>query len=79
MSLDLELLKQHGVSAVATDAITRLGAQDREWLEYAYLKLHPVLQYMPTKRAEWIGENMQDGLGFPDKQDPRQVECILAE
>ena len=40
------------------------------WLKYAYRKLHPVLQYPPTKFAEWIGENMQDELGFPDKQDP---------
>jgi hypothetical protein len=33
---------------------------------------HPVLQYVPTKFAEWIGENIQEDmrtreLGFPDK------------
>ena len=28
-----------------------------------------MLQYLPTKLAEWIGENMQDDLGFPDKRD----------
>ena len=28
--------------------------------EYAYRKLHPVLQFLPTKFE----------LGFPDKQDP---------
>ena len=39
MSLDLELLKQYRVSAVATDAIERSGAPDRVWLEYAYSKL----------------------------------------
>ena len=33
---------------------------------------HPVLQFLPTKLAEWIGENMQDDLGFPDKKDPRK-------
>ena len=27
-----------------------------------------MLQYLPTKLAEWIGENMQDELGFPDKK-----------
>ena len=66
------------VSAVASERIERSGAPDSVWLEYAYRKHHPVLQYLPTKLAEWIGENMQDELGFPDKQDPdsRQVECI---
>ena len=29
-----------------------------------------LLQFLPTKLAEWIGENKQDELGFPDKQDP---------
>ena len=32
--------------------------------EYAYRKDHPVLQYLPTKLAQWIGENMQDDLGL---------------
>jgi hypothetical protein len=41
------------------------------WLEYAYSKNHPALQWLPTKLAEWIGENLQDDLGFPDKADPR--------
>ena len=58
------------VSAAATNAIERSGAPGRVWLESAYRKLHPVLQYLPTKLAEWIGENLQDELGFPDKQDP---------
>jgi hypothetical protein len=31
--------------------------------------IHLVLQFLPTKLAEWIGENMQDELGFPDKRD----------
>ena len=31
-----------------------------------------MLQYLPTKLAELIGENMQDELGFPDKKDPRK-------
>ena len=28
-----------------------------------------MLQYLPAKLAEWIGENMQEELGFPDKED----------
>ena len=70
VSLDLELLKPLRVSAVASESIERSGAPDSVWLKYAYRKHHPVLQYLPTKLAEWIGENMQDELGFPDKQDP---------
>ena len=42
------------------------------WLEYAYPKRHPVLPWLPTKLAEWIANNMQDELGFPDKNDPRR-------
>ena len=48
-------------------------SSDRVWLEYAYHKLHPVLQYLTTKLTEWIGENMQNELGFPDKQNSCQV------
>ena len=72
--LDLELLKPLRVPAVATDSdrIERLAPPDRVWLEYAYRKHHPVLQYLPTKLAEWIGENMQEELGFPDKKDPNK-------
>jgi hypothetical protein len=29
------------------------------------------LCWLPIKLAEWIGENMQDVLGFPDKADLR--------
>ena len=31
----------------------------------------PALRWLPTKLAEWIGENLQDDLGFPDKADRR--------
>ena len=36
-----------------------------------------MLQFLPTKLAEWIGECMQDELGFPDKQDP--AKCSVSE
>ena len=42
-----------------------------DWLEYAYRTGHPVLRWLPTKLAEWIGENLQEALGFPDKADRR--------
>ena len=60
------------MSAVAPQRIERSAPADRVWLEYAYCKHHPVLEYLPTNLAEWIGENMQDELGFPDKKDPKK-------
>ena len=34
-----------------------------------YHKHNHVLQYLPTKLAEWIGQNMQDKVGFDDEKD----------
>ena len=57
---------------VAPERIERSEPPDSVWLEYACCTNHPVIQYLPTKLAEWIGENMQDELGFPDKKDPNK-------
>ena len=68
----MELLKPHSLSAAATadtPSLTRSGNPDLVELEYAYRKHHPCLQWLPTKLAEYIGENLQDELGFPDKLD----------
>ena len=43
----------------------------QNWLEYVYRTAHPTLCWLPTKLAEWIGENLQEELGFPDKADKR--------
>ena len=72
ISLDLELLKQFRVSAVAPERIEGPAPSDSVWLEYAYRKHHPVLHYLPAKLAELIGENMQNKLGFPEKKDPNK-------
>ncbi len=45
--------------------------EEFQWLEYIYRTAHPVLRWLPTKLAEWIGKNMQEELGFPDKADKR--------
>ena len=50
--LDLELLKPLRVSAVAPERIERSAPADSIWLEYAYRKHRPALQYLPTKLAE---------------------------
>jgi hypothetical protein len=42
-----------------------------DWLEYIYRSSHPVLRWLPTKLAEWIGKNLQEPLSFPDKGDVR--------
>jgi hypothetical protein len=69
-------LKPFRVAGAASDfgsaKVCLEHAPDKVWLEYAYRKSHPVLQFLPTKLAEWIGENMQDELGFPDKRDPNK-------
>jgi hypothetical protein len=46
-------------------------ASPPKWLEYIHRTAHPVLRWLPTKLAEWIEENLQYVLGFPDKADHR--------
>ena len=47
-------------------------ASPPQWLEYICRTAHPVLCWLPTKLAVWIGENLQHTkLGFPDKADQR--------
>ena len=79
VKLDLDLLKPWRVSAAAAarDDNTSLSVRQMSqqqpsqvWLEYSYRKHHPALQWLPTKLAEWIANNMQDELGFPDRKIP---------
>jgi hypothetical protein len=58
------------------------AAETPKWLEYVYRTAHPALRWLPTKLAEWIGENLQDEMGFPDKADkkaPPGTGCTPAE
>ena len=73
--LDINLLKPSRIEFVQ-DPSPSLSLPDGHrttktatWLEY--VTAHPVLRWLPTKLAEWIGENLQDALGFPDKADQR--------
>jgi hypothetical protein len=71
---DINLLKPSKLEFVRdTASLLSLpdGAAQPEWLEYIYRTAHPALRWLPTKLAEWIGENMQEELGFPDKADKR--------
>jgi hypothetical protein len=73
--LDINLLKPSRVELVDEPApllcISDTQACPPKWLEYIYRTAHPILRWLPTKLAEWIGENLQDVLGFPDKADQR--------
>ena len=67
VALDLDLLKPQRVLASA-------DAQDQQapkvWLENAYRKHHPVLQWLPTKLAEWIGEICKMTFGYLTRPIP---------
>jgi hypothetical protein len=41
-----------------------------EYLPYAYRTSHPVLRWLPTKLAEWIGANLCEELNILDRQAP---------
>jgi hypothetical protein len=74
--LDINLLKPSRIEFVQ-DPVPPLnlrvpeGFSSPQWLEYTYRTAHPVLRWLLTKLAEWIGENLQEELGFPDKADLR--------
>ena len=69
VSLDVNLLKPSRVEFLQEPSCSDGSASSPTWLEYVYRTAHPALRWLPTKLAEWIGENMQDKLGFPDKAD----------
>ncbi len=73
--LDINLLKPSKIEFVQEPApsLTQPDglASYPSWLEYIYRTAHPVLRWLPTNLAEWIGENLQEELGFPDKADKR--------
>ena len=48
------LLKQQNLSPAGLPAI-----------EYVYRQMHPLLQFLPQKLAEWIGKNVGDELNLP--------------
>ena len=75
VSLDVNLLKPSRVEFLQEPScsltVSDGSASSPTWLEYVYRTAHPALRWLPTKLAEWIGENMQDALGFANKADTR--------
>jgi hypothetical protein len=47
-----------------------------EYLTYAYRTSHPVLRWLHTKLAEWIGANLCEEPNIPDKQGPSKMLYI---
>ena len=71
--LDVHLLKparldvlpeQSDVVCADDDQLTGQG-----WLEYPFRKSHPIIRWLPSKLAAWIGENFGQELQIPPKQD----------
>ena len=56
-------------------SVTRVGANDPaqgqpgEWVNYAYTTAHPILRWLPSKLAEWIGDDYGAALGIPPRND----------
>jgi hypothetical protein len=72
--LDINLLKPSRIELQGQDPAPTMAlhyghpsSSSPDLLEYVYLTGHPVLPWLPTKLAEWIGKNLQEPLGFPDK------------
>ena len=43
-------------------------APAQDYVTYPYRTAHPVLRWLPTKLAEWIGSNLAEELKIPEKQ-----------
>ena len=65
--LDVHLLKPARVDVLPDVQV--VCADDVQagpaWLEYPYCKSHPILRWLPTKLAAWIGENFGQDLLIP--------------
>jgi hypothetical protein len=48
-----------------------------EWMTYEFRRAHPVLRWLPTKLAEWIGANLSDALLIPDKKEDKWTASEL--
>jgi hypothetical protein len=56
--LDINFLKPSIIELQGQGQVLHCGSLSSSpaWLEYAYRTSHPVLLWLPTKLAEWIGE-----------------------
>jgi hypothetical protein len=71
MFLYIPSISQYSIVSGIYLYLLRISQYTPKWLEYVYRTAHPALRWLSTKLAEWIGENLQDEMGFPDKADKR--------
>ncbi len=50
---------------------------EQEWITYEFRKAHPLLQWLPTKLAKWIGANLSNALLIPDKMEDKCTAAAL--
>lgn len=75
--LDIHLLKParfhtdpNSIMPLAQDLVEEEAVDPLpEWIQYKYRIAHPILRFLPSKLAEFIGENYSDILGIPPKRD----------
>ena len=46
-------------------------------MSYEFRTAHPVLRWLPTKLAEWIGANLSEELLIPDKNEDKWTAAEL--
>ena len=71
--LDVHLLKQARAWAkLASEEgdcqVVGAQASAGQWVTYKYREAHPILRWLPSKLAEWIGDNYGPTLGIPPKR-----------
>ena len=50
---------------------------EAEWMTYEFRMAHPILRWLPTKLAEWIGANLSDELRIPMKSEDKWIAAEL--
>ncbi len=72
--LDVHLLKPSRLEVitgqpdvVCADDAQQGPAQATVWLEYALRKSKPILRWLPTKLAAWIGEKLDRSSEYPPR------------
>jgi hypothetical protein len=51
---------------------------ESEWMTCEFCKANPVLCWLPTKLAEWIGANLSNDLLIPGKKEDKWAEAQLS-
>jgi hypothetical protein len=72
--LDVHLLKPFRLDVIPgqPDVVCvddALQGPAQAWLKYPFRKSHPILRWLPSKLAAWIGENFGPELSIPPKRD----------